>query len=600
MTEEKLVQFWAGEIARGQKVLDYWKPCWQKCRQAYRNHFYRNDGSKTKEVIERPLFFANVKTLVSSLVANDPTIMVTPQRDEFTFDAIFTQAALKYDFERLDIFKKLFYATMDMAIYNPTIMKVGYNFTETFNMKGDSAFVSRVSQLNYMQEPEAVTQEDAPWELEKKYMNISDLLKGTEDEGYLTHNFDKAKELARQQITNKELTEIYDGDSGDPLRAETHNNARQAYPNIPPSKVKKLLYYEIYDKVNRKIIWIAEGKVLIRYYDFPEYMENSPYVTEMFNRTPEYFHGEPDYLVHETQYAEINRIINRLSEHTRKLLYKVLINQNAIKGGASKIDKISKGEFCELIPVDTSLPLDQIVKSIFNEGINPANFQVLMEIKAEIDQDTGIADFMRGANSGKGTATQASMAASGAASRATERLRIVENIAENVARKLFLIRKHMMTAEQWIGTEGIYPVLDPISRLIKMQQLKGFMATPDMLQADLRIKIEAGSTAVNNYFQKQQSALNFYSVMAQNPNANQIYLTKYVSRHYDGIDIDELLKPNQQQIQQPPQGANPMSQPGANQTGVNPSAMPSANQTEGDVMKNLMDQNASGGNKNVY
>ncbi len=602
MNEEKLVQFWMGEMERADKVVNfYWKPRWRKCRQAYRNHFYDRTTVEKAEIVERPLFYANVKVTVSNLCANPPVIMVDPQKEDFDKQALFVQAALKYDFERLDIFDKIRQAVNDMCVYNFTVAKVGYNFSESFNMPADSGFVGRVSPFNYFMEPEAVTQDEAPWEGEQRYVDFATL---REEDGYF--NLDKARALATQQIANKELTEVYAGDTVDPTKSVNNRNFFSQYPTIQPSKVKKLRIYEIYDKVNKKIIELAEGKIIIRYRDYPPYMEGSPYVIGIFNKTPDYFYGEPDYLIHETQYTEINRIVNRLVEYTRRMIPKILVNKNAIKS-SKDIEKISKGELCEVIPVDTTMPLDQMYKMIFEGNIDPTNFNVLAEIKSEIDQDTGIADFMRGSNPGKGTATQASMAAAGATSRAAERLHIVEKFTENIAKKLFYIRKHMTTAEEWIGIQGVYPVFSIPAQQVEMQKMRGFTLTPQMLQADLRIKIEAGSMALNNFIQKQQMALNMYSVVVQNPIVDKVKLTKFLLRHYDGVDPDDFMM-EQPPMAMPPgmpgqdQGQPPqdMSAPGAVQSGVNPSSMPGPNQMAGHVERNINNTLMSAGNPNMF
>ena len=315
-----------------------------------------------------------------------------------------------------------------------------------------------------------------------------------------------------------------------------------------------------------------------------------------FNSTPDFFHGRPDFQIHESQYTEMNRLENRMVEFTRCAIPKFLAAKSAFPKGSKDIEKIERGEMCSIIPVDAALPIDQIFKQISTGSLAPENAQLIALVKNETDQDTGIADFMRGANPGKGTATQASMAAAGAGSRASARIQLIDEAVEDVAKKIFYVRKATAQLKEWIAMEADYPMINPMTEQIYKQRMYGFYLTPDTLQADFIISIEAGSMAANSFFQKQQAKLNRYALLKDNPLINLDALTRDVLR-FDGEDPDKYMKPENPLAAVP--AVNPMGVPGVNQAAVNPAALPGLNQTEGDVSKGLLDQQASAGNSNV-
>jgi len=586
---DKITAFWVNEIERAEKIMKYWSPVWRRCRSAYENFFYRHDEDNS-EIIERPLFYANVKTSVSNLVANPPFIIAKPMKGTTAEIAQMLGNMLKAEFRKNNVKEKMKQAAFDLHIYNVNVTKVGYNSDETYNYAANSAFVSRVSPFNLLIDPECVEQDDARWEGEKMIVDFDTL---TAENGYI--NLDKAARVAAEMLANKELNQKIDGGTGTVDTVYDTNNFSGAYPQVSPSKVKKILVYEIYDKVHKKVIEMAEGKILIRLRDFPPYIVGSPYIIKRFNKTPDFFFGRPDYMIHKSQYGEINRIENRLIEYSRRMIPKILISQAALGNDRKKIEKIEKGEMCEMIVVDGSMPLDQAVKVIFNEGINPENYNISALIKNETDQDTGVADFMRGSTPNSKTATGAQMAQAGASARALERLAILEDLAGEIARKILVVKRHTAEEKEWVDYEGVYPRMDQAG-VITMMKDNGFWVTPDVLWSDLYVAIETGSMAANNFYQRQQSILNLYNLFSQNQKVNQEELIRVVCQRYD-LDPEEMLAQTPPALPTP-KGAPPPGLPNGIQGG-NPSAQPSINQTPGDLSKNMLDQMMSAGNANV-
>lgn len=595
--EKKLLDFWNTEITRGEKVLKYWAPQWRADRRAYENYFYTQKPDGNNEVVERPLFFSNCQTALANFVAQDPVPVVRPPHKERVIDGIMVENMLKYDFKRLKIRKKIRRFVLDLLIYNFAVLKTGYNATETFNYDANAPFTARISPFNYICDPEGVEQEDCRWEGE---IRISDSASLREEDGYF--NLDAARKLASFQVSNLEMSEGETNEKagkGTPTDVNDTDKWAGEFPTIEPSQTKKVKIYEIYDKVNKKILEIVEGQVIVAYRDFPKYIKGSPYTVAHFNLTPDFFHGRPDFQIHESQYSEMNRLENRMVEFTRAAIPKYLAATGAFKKGTKDIEKIERGEMCAVIPVDATLPLDQVFKQISLGSLAPENAQLISLIKNETDQDTGIADFMRGVSPGKGTATQASMAAAGAGSRAAARMQLIDEATEDVAKKMFYVRKETAQMREWISMEADYAMINPETEQIYKTRMYGFFLTPETLQADFVIGIEAGSMAANAMFQKQQAKLNRYALLKDNPLIDLDALTRDILR-FDGEDPDKYMRPSNPLAVVPPGGVNPMGAPGVNQAGINPAALPGLNQTEGDVNKNLLDQAASAGNSNVF
>jgi len=597
MQDSEIVTFWSNEIKRAENVRRYHEPRWRKARRNYENRFWKQSKKKDeKDYIERPNFYSNVETAVSNLAANPPAILVTAQKNIYDISAQLIQPALKYYTNTNDIHFLIQGFVKDVCIFNIAVAKVGYNADEKYNLDADSPFISRITPYNYLIDPEANTQRDARWEGEMRFLDWEkDIMSNPDD--YI--NLDKAKELVSEYITNTEINNYNEEMTGDTNKA--FGLIQSGSPTITANTVKRLKIYEIYDKIERKIIWLADGKVEIKVMDYPDYIQDSPYCVMTFNKTPDFFYGRTDYDISESLYLELNLLSNRMTEFSRRMIPKYIANKNAF-ANQKEISDLLRSEMCEIIPIAGNVPPENSIFPIPIVGLPKENVELLQLLTQQLNETTGITEYAKGSASGAKTATEASLMQAGATTRSAFRQRIIDRFVTQMVRKLFFVLKHTVTAPKWISIAGKYPLTkvnemtgesfiftDAAGNPILNKQ-HGFFLTPDLLQADLQIEIEAGSMALANSIQKQQTSLNMYNLLASNPLVNMKELLKEVFKNFN-LDADRFI------MEQPPQQTNPAN-PEQISSPVQPNAPSSLNLSEGNISKNAINTAMNAGNNN--
>lgn len=595
MEQNEIITFWSNEINRAENVRKYHEPRWRKARRNYENRFWKQNKKKDeKDYIERPNFYSNVETAVSNLAANPPTILVTAQKNIYDISAQMVQPALKYYSNTNDLHFLVQSFVKDVCIFNIAVAKVVYNADEKYNMDADSPIILRITPFSFIIDPEANTQKDARWEGEMRFLDWEkDVL--TNEKEFI--NLDKAKELVSEYITNTEINNYNEETVGDPNKATV--STQYGSPSISANTVKRLKIYEIYDKVERKIMWLADGKILIKFMDYPEYLKSSPYCIMTFNKTPDFFYGKTDYDISESLYLELNILSNRIVEFSRRMIPKYIANKNAFES-QKQLSELLRSEMCETVAIAGNVPPENAIVPIPTIGLPKENIELLQLLTQQLNETTGITEYAKGSASGAKTATEASLMQAGATTRSAFRQRIIDRFVTQIIRKLFFILKHTVTAPKWISIAGKYPLLkvdeltgesliitDPLGNPILNKQ-HGFFLTPDLLQADLQIEIESGSMALANSLQKQQTSLNMYNLLGSNQMVNMKELLKEVFKNFN-LDADRFI------LEAPPQ---PQVNPNQPTAPIQPNAPSNINMNEGNISKNAINTVMNAGNNN--
>jgi len=171
--------------------------------------------------------------------------------------------------------------------------------------------------------------------------------------------------------------------------------------------IKMAVVYEIWDRVNRKVIWYCKGMLdlLDEKDDFLKLVGFEPCPKPMLaNISTSNTVPRPDYYMIQDQYTELDTVNNRISMLVQACKVIGVYNKN---GGTGIQDMLINGQDNVLIPVDDWamfaekggikgnidwLPLDVVVQAL--EKLNQAR----EAIKGQIYELTGIADIVRGAS----------------------------------------------------------------------------------------------------------------------------------------------------------------------------------------------------------
>jgi hypothetical protein len=553
----KLKRFWKNEFSRCEDMMDERRDIWRKARKSYRMMLYRTDDEyskrRKKQYVRNPILYTNVTVLLANLAANKPQFTATSRYKKDDALASMITAALEFYGEKCDLFDMLKKGVLDTALYNIGIAKVGYNLYETYAFEADTPFITRVSPYNFLVDPDATCDKDARWMGEKSYISMADL---TPENGYI--NVDEAKRFASTFKVNEEINNL---GSDDENRSDSGYNVSTSYDDelypSTPSIEKRLQTTEIYDRVNRQVLLFAgDCDVMIMQRDYPKYLKDFPYAVMQFNSIPDLYVGMTDYEIIHDKIKEINTINNRMIEQTKRMLPKILCRKGVLS--KNEIDKITDGKLGGVHEVDTPSSLSDVIIPMPTAPLDQSNVYVLEGLKRSMNEDTGIADFMKSSPlTEKRTATELAMVQQASSVRANYRQKAVDMWMESIATKLFYVLKHTMKDATWIDIAGNFPnqafdengvpfiEVDMNTGQPVLNKQNGFWLTPDVLQSEFRIKIEAGSTAASTSTVKQNQIMQAYSMFVNNPLVDQMALLRKVLTAL-GLDADDVI--NQQAL----------------------------------------------------
>lgn len=209
-------------------------------------------------------------------------------------------------------------------------------------------------------------------------------------------------------MTREELIERFGELKGKecPLNYVSWKTDTKIQPSTPREDVlKKAVVYEIWDRIDRKVIWFAKGmmSLLDEKDDFLGLKGFEPCPRPMLaNLSTSNTVPRPDFYMIQDQYNELDDINNRISQLVKACKVVGVYDKSA--EGVSRM--LTEGFDNELIPVDNWamfaekgglkgqidwLPLEVVVKAL--EQLNLAR----ETIKGQIYELTGIADIVRGA-----------------------------------------------------------------------------------------------------------------------------------------------------------------------------------------------------------
>lgn len=550
----QLKKFWKNEFERCEDMMDKRREIWRKARKSYRMMLYRTDDEynkkRKKQYVRNPILYTNVTVLLANLAANKPMFTATSRYKKDDAIASMVTAALEYYSEKCDLFDMLKKGVLDASLYNVGIAKIGYNLYETYAFEADTPFITRVSPYNFLVDPDATCDKDARWMGEKSYLSMADL---TPENGYI--NVDEAKRFASTFKVNEEIDDLgAEEDNRASSGYSTSNNFDdELYPSMP-SIEKRIQTTEIYDRVNRQVlIFAGDCEVLIMQKSFPKYIKDFPYAIMQFNSIPDLYLGMTDYEIIHDKINEINVINNRMIEQTKRMLPKILARKGVLS--KNEMDKITDGKLGGVHEVDTPSSLSDVIIPMPTAPLDQSNVYVLEGLKRSMNEDTGIADFMKSQPlTEKRTATELAMVQQASSVRANYRQRAVDMWLETIAVKLFYVLKHTLQDSVWIDVAGNYPnmafdengapfvQMDNNTGQPILNRQNGFFLTPDVLQSEFRIKIEAGSTAASTSTVKQNQLMQAYSMFITNPLIDQVALTQKVLTQL-GLDASDLINP---------------------------------------------------------
>lgn len=341
--------------------------------------------------------------------------------------------------------------------------------------------------------------------------------------------------------------------------------------------VDKAVVYEIWDRVEKKVIWITKGyKELLDEKEDPLKLEDfDPCPRPLFalQSTGNYL-PRADYIMLQDQYSEMDEINNRISMLVEACKVVGVYDESAAasvgrmleEGGENMMIPVSNwAMFAEKGGVAGAidwLPLDKIIQAI--EKLRQAR----EDIKAQIYELTGISDIVRGNTKASETLGAQQIKAQFASVRIQKQQEAVALFAQEILNmKAQLICRHF-TPEQILLQSNFDYYLDMNNQQLISEAINLIKGDEDKFE--WRVKVEADSMAMTDYNMQKEEKIQFTNAVAtflqsagkllemEKDLAPIIFGTlKFAisgfkgARELEGM-IDNTLKQIQQKLQNPP------------------------------------------------
>ncbi len=280
--------------------------------------------------------------------------------------------------------------------------------------------------------------------------------------------------------------------------------------------VEKAIVYEIWDRVERKVVWFSKGatEILDTRKDFLQLENFEPCPTPMLaNTTTSNTSPRPDFFMIQDQYSELDTVNARISllVSACKVVGVYNKNQNGV------IDLLQGAEN-KMVPVDNWamfaekggvkgnvdwLPLEQIVNAL------QRLYEAREAIKGQIYELTGIADIVRGASKASETLGAQQIKAQFASVRIKKLQDEVARFASEILRLKAEIMVRHFDPEILIRKSGIVNTDESNAEFIP--QAIALLKSEEGFQ--WRVSVQSDSMAQADYTSDKQDRIEFLSAV---------------------------------------------------------------------------------------
>lgn len=567
--QAELLSYYGQELERSKewRETEGHDDVWTDMVDLYRGEsIFPTAGRSSEDRIAINQAFSTINVIYPAVSVSRPEITVAANQPELETRAVFVQAMVNHQWERYRFQEPFRRAVKDSLIIGHGWCKMLWSYEETekelteeeFALRFQTALIDeqalaaeeerdpvsdaelarqvisasketivdrpvmeRISPHDMFVNPEATSLEDARWVAQRIVRHIDDV---KTDPAYSR----KARENAMPGLT-----------LADPQYARHDENYKSN---------ELVEVFEFYDLARQTMCTFTAGaaEYLIRPRKMP-YAFGHPFEQIRNYEVPDHFYPMGDLEMIAPLVKELSKTRSEMMNHRARYARKYLARKAAIsKSDLSKIASKRDGEV--IFVEDDSVPLQDVIQPVNQIGMDPGLYNWSQAIENDIEDISGITEFMRGGGGQiRRTATEASLLQDAANVRTAEKLDRVETFIANLATKLLQINQQYVTGEQAakvIGRDGAN-LWVPYTR----EDIKG----------QYEFRVEAGSTVPKNETFRRQSALGMLQAMGpfiQTGQVNVEELLRVVLRDGFAIKNPEKFLAPQPQMQQMPGGVN--------------------------------------------
>lgn len=585
------LRFMREEIERSKKWRENERhdELWHRLIDLYKGKHYV--GTTTADRLTVNLAFATKNVIAPSVAIRNPKFVVNARDPDKAPNAVVTEEVINYYWRCYRYQEEIRLAVDDWIICGHGWLKSGYKFTkepvskpvedgdemnqidpgETEGIDDrapvegnvetemivtyDRPFLERLSIFDVYVDPDARHPKEMRWIAQRIWRPVQDV---KVDERY--------SPTARRAVSGTSYSRLSTPDRDGRSGEDAPDAGKLQYAEV----------IEFYDLKRRTVATFAlQGSdsieqdnrndgFLIKPKQTPYGFDN-PFMMLRGFEIPDHFYPMGDLESIESPQLELNetrtQMINHRKRFARKWLYMMdAFTTEGLQALQSDVDNT-------MVPVQGDFDLNRVLAPMPSIVTPPDFYNHSAMIENDINQISGVSDYMRGQAEAniKRTATEAAMIQDAANARAQDRLDRVESFLADCGERIVKLMQQFMTGEQVVRLVGIAGrVWVPYDR--------------DYIQGDFDFEVEAGSTEPYNESFRRQAALQMVDAMAPFVGAGVVdpsALARHILQYGFGIkntaafmappQPQQMIGPDGQPM--PPEGQVP---PGA----LGPSDMP--------------------------
>lgn len=469
------------------------------------DHWTVNPDDPTADVVNVNVSFSTLNTLVPFVADEDPTFLLTPYSgDATTENAMMLQNFLNRLWKSVDVRgqQALSDATFDYLLYGDGFMKVGYeiNQKDVFDAQGNlvnnrvevaSFSVERLNPWDVWVDPFSDGIHNARWVCQRIILPIQELI---DDERYKVNRRDDVGggTIDTTHIAPEDRQRLNDVDTSDWVTIfEFYDLAENWMMSFVTGQDQPIRYIE---HVQAPIMQMANYRV-----------PNSPYHI-----------GDLEQIINLQH--ELNKTRSQMITHRRRNVGKWAIAEERLTDEAK--DAMKSGRINDIIPLTgPDMPLENLISYIAAQPLSADAYQMDAIIRADINELTGVNEYLRGVPQGiSRTATEATILEGATNIRTRHKLLQVERAARDVGQMLLDIIRDVLPltsfeemAQFVTGREA-----ERLNRITGQDQINTDLVltpTPEIFVGRYEVEVERGSTELRNPQIKAQKLQQMVQIM---------------------------------------------------------------------------------------
>ena len=521
-SEASEVRAWRDKIKASEKYRDRiaeryrWKPIIEE----YKGQSQDIQNNTDIYVPSLNYTFAYIKTEIPSLYLRDPKIKVNPKNERSIRSAKILTKALNYLW-RVNRYKRENKKNiLDVKLVGHSWFKSGYTGKAQVVEDNDKVyeFIDSESFFGYRVPFDKITFNqdaldppyDCAWIAQEVWLPLSEVKK--KDSGY------------------KHVADLQASDHSTPEPTEQNTKAAAG---TEPDKAKedpgsnKVKFYEIWDKVNKKILVISDQ--VDSYHksprDWPCEFKGTPFSYLELNDNPDSGYGIPDVFMFDSQIHELVKVRAMMLDHIKRFNRQLLARKGALSDEA-KAD-FSQGRTGAVIEaeINPNEAIGNVLTPIPYPNLQADVYQIEQRIKEDLINVSGQSATERGATQQTSTRTFRELAQMdrGAKNRRSEQIDSVEDFIEDISGNQIALLQQLCDVPMFVRMTGedeqeIIEGLKERPSAGKAGAITddtGFTFTKEDIVGEFDIECVAGSTAPLDSEMKMQRLIEILGMLPQ-------------------------------------------------------------------------------------